>query len=568
MSPKPTRKNRIRDASWAVADRLRVDAGAEQETHSDGISFEELKNRYAAPDGAPSAEGFQRFCADLFTVTLTPQQEGGASALALEKRVLIVGGNGLGKDTLAGCWALYELYVLDALVIVTAPTDRQVKEIMMSREIGGRWRNARERLPGVLLDRGLRIPGRPEGGLLAFTAGDPDHFQGHHSARLFIAATEAQGIERPIFNAMRKCQPKLTLLTANPTSILSPAYSFAQSTSWTTQHWSALDHPNVTQGRIIVPGAVTKDEVEEARATDGENSRFWHESILGVWVKEIEDGLMEPDHCQAAKDHGRAQTAISQVVHLDPANTQSGKLELDTGRDMISRPSIVVVAIDPAGKGRDSTGLVVLVAIEMEGRPLPFFLVWALHRFQEPDSVTNAERCTEIVQHLVTDDRLQVNHVICDETSLNAVLAPLKRLVPARVKWTSISQSSFYIDWLHHTPRVQGFNASWAALAPARFANLRTQAYVELGEALRDGRLVFGPGCDPALVDAVIQELLVHQVHRQPDGKWQLTPKAEIKAHIGRSPDLADPLSMALLPWLKREKAETAPRVRSKVHFA
>jgi hypothetical protein len=569
MTKKPPRRQppeKIRDFSWAAADRLRIDAGAEQETHSDGISLEELKTRYAAPDGGPSAEGFQRFCGDLFTVTLTPQQQNGARDLASEKRVLIVGGNGLGKDTLAGCWSLYEVFVLDALVLVTAPTDRQVKEILMSREIGARWRHARERLPGVLLDRGLRIPGRQEGGLLAFTATDADHFQGHHSARLFIAATESQGIERAIFNAMKRCLPKLTLLTANPTSILSPVYSFAQSSAWTTQHWSALDHPNYTQGRVVVPGAVTHDEVEDARTTDGENSRHWQESILGVWVKEIEDGLVEPEDCQAAKDAGRAQAAIARIIHLDPENPTSW--DVDTGRDVTSQPSIVMVAIDPAGKGRDSTGLVVLVCIQIEGQSLPLFLVWALHRFREPDSVTNAERCTEITQHLVHDDRLAVNHVICDETSLNAVLAPLKRLVPARVKWTSVVASFPYYDLLEHTPDVRGFNASWAALAPARFANLRTQAYVELGEALREGRLVFGPGCDPALVDAVIQELLVHQVHRQPDGKWQLTPKAEIKAHIGRSPDLSDPLSMALLPWLKKEKAEIAPQNRRKVRFA
>jgi hypothetical protein len=362
---------------------------------------------------------------------------------------------------------------------------------------------------------------------------------------------------------MKRCLPSLTLLTCNPTSILSAVYSFAQHSSWTTQHWSALDHPNYTQRRVVVPGAVSYEEVEEARATDGENSRFWQESVLGVWVKEIEDGLVEPEDCQAAKDVGRAKAAISRIVHLDPQ--QGTKWDNEAGREIMSRPSIAVVAIDPAGKGRDSTGVPVVVVLL--DQPLPFFLVWALHRFQEPDSVTNAERCCEIVQHLVTDDCLAVQHVIVDETSLNAVLSPLKRLVPARVKWTTVS-SGFPIEIRDHTPRVQGFNASWAALAPARFANLRTQAYVELGEALREGRLVFGPLCEPALVDAVIQELLVHQVSRRPDGAWQLTKKEEIRAHIGRSPDLADPLSMALLPWLKKEAATKNPYARKRVMFA
>src|SRR5687767_6399511 len=101
-------KSPVRDLSWAAAERLRVDVGAEQEAHSEGLSFAELRRRYAAPDGSPDAEGFARFCGDLFDVTLTPQQESAAHDLATQRRVLIVGGNGLGKDTLAGCWALYE----------------------------------------------------------------------------------------------------------------------------------------------------------------------------------------------------------------------------------------------------------------------------------------------------------------------------------------------------------------------------------------------------------------------------------------------------------------------------
>ena len=54
----------------------------------------------------------------------------------------------------------------------------------------------------------IRIPGREEGGLLAFTASDPEKFVGHHSAlgRVFIGITEAQAIPAEIFGRYRLYQ--------------------------------------------------------------------------------------------------------------------------------------------------------------------------------------------------------------------------------------------------------------------------------------------------------------------------------------------------------------------------
>ena len=90
--PRPN-KSPVRQATWALADQLRIDVGGTVETHDTGLSLDELRSRYAAPDGGPDAAGFERFCADLFRITLTPQQRDGAAACATNSRVLIVGGN-------------------------------------------------------------------------------------------------------------------------------------------------------------------------------------------------------------------------------------------------------------------------------------------------------------------------------------------------------------------------------------------------------------------------------------------------------------------------------------------
>jgi hypothetical protein len=556
-------RSRVRDASWALADALRVDLGETVEVHDDGVSLDELQRRYAGPAGTPDAAGFERFAAELFGITFTPQQSAGAQDLASQSRVLIIGANGLGKDALLGCWALYEAYIVGSLVLVTAPSDRQVKEIMMGREIGGRWLRAKERLPGQLLDRGLRIPGHAEGGLLAFTTDDPSRFQGFHAPRVCIIATESQGIDRGLFNAMRRCLPKLIALSANPTSVLSVVYSFAQSDAWCTRFWSALDHPNVVTGTEIVPGAVTREMVDEIRRTDGEGSRFWQETVLGVFVQEVEDGIAAPEDVTAATDRDRMQQAAAQIIPLDPPNQQSGHYD-DHGRPHTRRPSDVAVGIDPGGKGRDSTALAVLVRIEMPGA-LPGIVVFKLHEHHEGDAVENAKRLTDLIARLVGTDRLAVQTITVDETSLGAVLSPLKRMIPQQIRWGRVVPSFPNYDWVTTTPTVRGFNSSWQALAPARFANLRAQSYHTLGELLQERRLVYAPSCDPKLVHRANQEILAHRLIRQPDGKWLATKKDEVKALIGRSPNLSDALAMALLPWLKKEKPELAPHKRVRV---
>ena len=185
-----------------------------------------------------------------------------------------------------------------------------------------------------------------------------------------------------------------------------------------------------------------------------------------------------------------------------------------------------------------------------------------LHEHHEGDAVQNAERLTDLIARIVGLDRLAVQTVTVDETSLGAVLSPLKRSLPQQVRWGRVVSVFPYHEWRTTTPDVRGFNSSWQALAPARFANLRAQAYYELGQLITEHRLVYAPACESKLVQRANQEILAHRLIRQPDGKWLATKKDELRGLLGRSPNLSDALAMALLPWLTREPAERAPHKR------
>jgi len=160
--------------TWTALDRARTEVGDLLDRQDRGLGFEQLRSYRGR---------FEAFCAEVFGIELTPQQQEAARLLEQGTRQLLIqGGNGVGKDALTALWSLFEIYVLEALALLSGPTDRQVREVLMRREAGRLGRLSGGKLPGERYEMAIRIPDREEGGLLAFTASDPERFVGHHSA--------------------------------------------------------------------------------------------------------------------------------------------------------------------------------------------------------------------------------------------------------------------------------------------------------------------------------------------------------------------------------------------------
>ena len=75
--------------------------------------------------------------------------------------------NSAGKDWVAAHLALWWCYARRGLVLITGPTERQVREIVMGEVARAFRRN--DDLPGELYQRSLRIPADENLGILAFT---------------------------------------------------------------------------------------------------------------------------------------------------------------------------------------------------------------------------------------------------------------------------------------------------------------------------------------------------------------------------------------------------------------
>lgn len=503
--------------TWGALDRARVEVGKLLDRHDRGTSPEELR-RYRGR--------FTAFAEELFGIELTPQQTEGARALERgDRQILVRGGNGVGKDTLTALWALHEVYCREALALVSGPTDRQVREVLMRREIGRLWRLSGGKLPGERYEMALRIPGREEGGLLAFTASDPERFVGHHSAlgRVFVGLTEAQGIPGEIFEAAQRCQPTTLLAVCNPTSPATAVHGFSRSAAWTSLRWSCLDHPNVTSGEVRIPGAVTREWVEAMRQEHGEGSRFWTVAVLAEFPEEAESPLFRALRWEQAVQRGE-----------------------DLARAMPELPPYVTLGVDVSRGGDDRTAVVV--------RRGP--VLWDLHCWREPDTQVNAERLAHLCRGLLEEERVGVEAVVIDEVGDGGGVFDKFRRLARGLTWHAVAGADAYCPRLvRRTVRALGFKGSRGAGMPERFANLRAQAFHHVGVEFEEERATVRPGIDPDLLSDLREELLVHQRIHQADDRILIAPKDELRKVLGRSPDLADALSMSYLPDLQESGA-------------
>lgn len=239
---------------------------------------------------------------------LTKFSKGEAQILAAlpvakrEKKPLVVAsGHAQGKDFIASCitpWFLYNH--IPSKVIITAPTDRQVKEIMWN-EIESRFAGAQIALPGRLLK--CKIDITPEHFCLGFTTKETGNmtgkFQGFHSPNILVIASEAQAIPDQIYeqiDSVLTSENSLFIMIGNP---LRTTGRFAKCIKDTSHniviHLSCLDSINYKERREVITGMASYDWVEKRRHMYGEGSAQWCSRVLGEVPSVGIDTVFSPD---------------------------------------------------------------------------------------------------------------------------------------------------------------------------------------------------------------------------------------------------------------------------------
>lgn len=232
---------------------------------------------------------------EMGTPKLTDDQIRLVWAIVKNRRVACTAGNSVGKSYVIAAIVLWFLYTNeDCFVITTASSWEQVENVLW-REIREMHKRSKIPLGGELLDFSLELG--EKWAAFGLSTNKPTRFQGKHAKRVLIIYDEATGIDGSIFEAggsMAGGPQDRQLAVGNPTDATSAFYEEClKPGKWVTMEISALDHPNVVTGKIMIPGAVTREQVEDFRRDYGEDHPVYEARVLGRWSKKI--GRMFPD---------------------------------------------------------------------------------------------------------------------------------------------------------------------------------------------------------------------------------------------------------------------------------
>ena len=393
-------------------------------------------------------------------------------------RVAVVGANGTGKDWQAARIMLWWQSVYNpAITVVLGPTHRQVSDII--------WKEARSaylspRMPlGGQMYRTARWEHDDRHYAVGFSTDNEYNIQGFHSPNLLVIVTEAHNVEQSHIDAVKRLNPARMLLTGNAFASSGEFYDafHGDGDLYHTIEIAASDTPNIQQGREVIPGMVTVGQVEERKREWGEESALYIASVLGRFPDNLEDAI------------------VPRSLLLEAVERQ---LEPD---------GPALLSCDVARFGADKT-----VVYRRQGNVCR--LVW---KSQGRDT-------QEVAGHLkmMAEDDPDVTAIIVDDTGVGGGVTD--RLNEENVAGGRV--------------RITAFNGGEKAKRSDRYVNAIAEAWLELGQAFRDGMIDIDDN------PAVIAQLSARRYTVQGDRRIKLESKDDFKKRSSGSPDDADALAM------------------------
>jgi hypothetical protein len=339
-------------------------------------------------------------------------------------RVAVRSCNGSGKTYIAAHVVLWWLMCHpDAIVITTAPTAHQVRNILW-REIRRAHHENAGAVGGKLLRTSLELGDKHYAqGLSTDT---PERFQGFHEGHILFVVDEASGVREGIFEAIEGSMTSAgakVLLLGNPTSLKGTFYDAFHKRRglWKTIHISAFDTPNLVNDEVVQPALVTPQWVADAEQNWGKESYLYQVRVLGEFPSESEDTLI-------------------------PLKLVEFAANSDVSNELEAVSASVEIGVDVARFGSDRTAICVRRGTQ----------IVSLDSFRRLDTMNTAGRVAKMArEHTVSAIRV-------DEIGIGAGV--VDRINEMKV------------------PNVEGVNVARRANKREQFANLRTELY----DGLRD----------------------------------------------------------------------------------
>jgi hypothetical protein len=440
--------------------------------------------RLVHADYAADPAGFFR---DVLGFTAWAKQLEIAHAVATHRRVAVRSGHKVGKSTIAAAVALWWVCTRPrGRVIMTSSVARQVRSILW-RELRNLCRNARRPVgatPALDPNTGLRFEDGRE--VLGFTTDDAESMAGFSGDQILFIVDEASGFPQEIYEAVQgnTAGGGAILAIGNPTRDSGFFFDAFRygRGGWHLIHISSLESPNVVEGRMVIPGLAGLEWVEEMRAEYGEASPIYAVRVKGDFAERSNDSVIGLALVEAAR------------TAWDGTSSRIGPLE---------------IGVDVARFGDDDS-------VIQPRRGNHAYRPTVVHGF---DTVQVAGRVAEVAM------------------SLSGSAAEGKPIIRVDV----IGYGAGVVDVLRRDGRfhVVAVNVGESARDKEKFTSLRDEVWWAARKWLEGGGTL---PPEPRLE----ADLLAPRYSYDARGRVKVEGKPEIKKRLGRSPDRADALCLAV----------------------
>lgn len=487
---------------------------------------------------------WNRFVREALGVNLDEEQQGILSSVQHNRRTSVASGTARGKDFVAACAAICFLYltprwkknaqgeielVENTKVALTAPTDRQVKNIMMP-EISRLFNRAKARgvqLPGRLTSSDIRTENE-EWFLTGFKADEHNHeaWSGFHAVHTMFVITEATGIGDDTFAAIEGNLQgdSRILIVFNPNTTIGYAAKSQKGDRWNKYRLNSLTAPNIVNKKTVIAGQVDYDWVLDklenwctrispdevlSEMDDFQFEGVWYrpedlfrKKVLGLFPKVDEDTLIPAQWIEEA--HERWKQA--------------------RGREPV-RADLNILGVDVAGMGRDASCFVLRRDYWVDA-------------FDAHNSGGKADHME--VAGKVTSRRLREIGLFVSIDTIGEGAGVYSRCV-------EVSDEPQFIISCKYSEGAKTHNGRELTdiTGQYKFANMRAYLFWAVRDWLNPKN---NTGAMLPPDDGFDEEATEIKWSFRSDGKIIIEPKEDIKARLGRSPDKFDALANTFYP--------------------
>ena len=418
---------------------------------------------------------------DVLGVTLTPDQRTYFQALAGHKMIHLRSGHGTGKTfALAATMLWFGATRQHFRIITTAAVGRQVR-----RQLWGEapilWGQARIPLPGKLLTQSWELDDGSYA--VGFSTDYADRFTGVHGENVLFLLDEGQMVSEEILVGVKASMQgpgAQCIFSGNPVNRDGAFFQEYARGSWHCLKFSVENHPNITEGRDVIPGAVTAEWVEERRHDWGEASAEFIGRVSGEFPEDGSQGLIQSAWLDAA------------VVRYKAGVARTGEA--------------LVMGVDVAGHGGDLSAWMIrddasILRIESQ---------------QTMDPV----QCAKRTMTLAKDWGVPADNVHVDMTG------------EGHGTVARCHEAGFLVHGVHFGGGAWNSNI---------YHNCRAEMYCQLRDALDPAK---GGTLAMPEHKLMLQELRSMGYTYDPKERYLMWKKDVIKKLLGRSPDFADALAL------------------------